>query len=374
MPWRSVTLMSQRMEFIMLLGTEQVAFAELCGRFNISRKTGYKWLTRYKSEGICGLDDRTRRPRNITRHIEPVVEEAIVSMRKTHPTWGARKIRRRLQDILAGSIPACSTITGIFHRRNLAHPENSQGRKDWQRFEHPAPNCLWQMDFKGPVTTLSGNCHPLTVLDDHSRFNLCLAAKPNQKTQTVEAALTETFRRYGLPDTILADNGSPWGSDVEHPYTPLALWIMRLGIRVSHSRPYHPQTLGKDERFHRTLKQDLLVTRQWIDIHQLQHALDAWRDVYNFERPHEAIDLNVPASRYKPSSRSFPEKLPPLEYPAQAFVRKVQQGGDFSFKGRNFKISKCFAGYPIGIMPTITDGVFNILFSHHKVADIDLKT
>lgn len=358
----------------MLHVTEQIAFADLCGRFNISRKTGYKWLNRYKNEGIHGLDDRTRRPRNVARHIEPDVEEAIVSMRKAHPTWGARKIRRRLQNSLAGLIPACSTITSVFHRHNLANPQNQQGRKDWQRFERPAPNCLWQMDFKGPVTTLSGNCHPLTVLDDYSRFNLCLSAKLNQKTQAVEAALTETFRRYGLPDTILTDNGSPWGNDADHPYTPLVLWIMRLGIRVSHSRPYHPQTLGKDERFHRTLKQDILVTRQWLDIHQLQCALDAWRDVYNFERPHEAINLDVPASRYKPSLRPFPEKLPPLEYPTQAFVRKVQQGGDFSFKGRNFKISKCFASYSIGIMPTITDGVFNILFSHHKVAEIDLKT
>src|SRR3990172_10967914 len=374
MPWRSATIMSQRKEFIMLSQTKQINFSALCKRFGVSRKTGYKWLGRYNREGASGLQDRSRRPAKIARHIEPAVEEAIVSLRIAHPTWGARKIRKRLQAVSKGSVPACSTITGVFHRHDLSNPQNPQGRKDWQRFEHPASNCLWQMDFKGPVTTLTGRCHPLTVLDDHSRFNLCLAAKPDQKTQTVKTALTDTFRRYGLPDTILVDNGSPWGSDAEHPYTPLGLWIMRLGVRVSHSRPYHPQTLGKDERFHRTLKQDILITRQWLDIHQLQRGLDAWRHVYNFERPHEALDLNVPASRYKPSSRPFPENLPPMEYPSGAFVRKVQQGGEFSFKGRYFKISKCFSGYPIGIMPTTTDGVFDVLFSSHKVADIDLRT
>lgn len=374
MPWRNVTKMSQRKEFIMLSQTEQIDFSALCKRFGVSRKTGYKWLGRYCHEGASGLQDRSRRPVKITRRIEPAVEDAIVSMRMAHPTWGARKIRKRLQGAHEGTVPACSTITGVFHRHNLANPQNPQGRKDWQRFEHPAPNCLWQMDFKGPVETLSGRVHPLTMLDDYSRFNLCLAAKLNQQTQTVEAALTDTFHRYGLPNTILVDNGSPWGSDAEHPYTPLGLWIMRLGVRVAHSRPYHPQTLGKDERFHRTLKQDLLATRQWLDIHQLQHALDAWRDIYNFERPHEAIGLNVPASRYNPSLRPFPEKLPPLEYPREAFVRKVQQGGEFSFKGRTFKISKCFAGYPIGVMPTTTDGVLYILFGNQKVADIDLRT
>ena len=374
MPWRSVTLMSQRIEFIMLNENKEINFTDLCRRFNISRKTGYKWLQRYRNDGVQGLNNRSRCPRRIVRRIKPSVEEAIVSLRFKHPTWGARKIRKCLQVTCTDSLPVCSTITSVFHRHNLTNPDKPHGRRDWQRFEHPAPNSLWQMDFKGAVKTLSGDCHPLTVLDDHSRFNLCLAAKPNQRTETVFAALTDTFRFSGLPDIILVDNGSPWGSDAGHPYTPLGLWIMRLGIRVAHSRPYHPQTLGKADRFHRTLKYDLLNLRQWQDIHQLQRAFDAWRQEYNFDRPHDSLDLNVPASRYKPSLRSFPEKLPPLEYPSEAFVRKVQQGGIFSFKGRHFKISKCFGGYPIGIMPTVTDGIFDVLFCNHRVLKIDIKT
>lgn len=373
MPWRSVTLMSQRIEFIMLSETKQISFTDLCRRFKVSRKTGYKWLRRYRADGIAGLKDHSKRPHSVARRIESAVEEAIVTMRNSHPTWGARKIRRRLQDTLK-TPPACSTINAALHRKNLINSQSPQGRKDWQRFEHPAPNSLWQMDFKGPVTTLSGPCHPLTILDDHSRFNLCLAAKPNQRTETVEAALKDVFRLYGLPDKILVDNGSPWGNDREHPYTPLVLWIMRLGVRVSHSRPYHPQTLGKDERFHRTIKRDLLSARQWMDVHQLQSAFDAWRQVYNFQRPHDAIGLDVPAARYKPSLRPFPEKLPPIEYPSEAFVRKVQQGGEFSFKGRYFKISKCFNGYPVGIMPTVADGIFDILFCNHRVTKIDITT
>lgn len=374
MPWRSVTVMSQQLEFIMLAEKGEITFSELCRRFNISRKTGYKWLNRYQLEGAEGLRARSRRPHTVVRHIESCVEEAIVTMRRKNPTWGARKIRRLLKDTIGRGIPSCSTITSVFHRHDQMNLNNSQGRKDWQRFEHCVPNSLWQMDFKSPVKTLCGPCHPLTVLDDHSRFNLCLAAKADQKTDTVQSSLTLAFSLYGLPDAILMDNGSPWGSDTGHPYTPLGLWLLRMDIRFTHSKPYHPQTLGKDERFHRTIQQELLNSRQWQDLHHLQQAFDSWRYQYNFQRPHDALALDVPASRYKPSLRPFPEKLPPLEYPSEAYVRKVQQGGEFSFKGAPYKISKCFCGYPIGIMPTTTHGLFDILFANYTVAKMDTRT
>jgi transposase InsO family protein len=157
------------------------------------------------------------------------------------------------------------------------------------------PNSLWQMDFKGPVNTLAGQAHPLTVLDDHSRFNLCLQALPNQQTAGVQDTLSDTFRRYGLPDRMAVDNGSPWGCDAEHLYTALTVWLIRLGVSVSHSRPYHPQTLGKDERFHGTLKRELLNRRQWQDRSDLQKSLDPWREEYNWIRPHEAWDWRFPA-------------------------------------------------------------------------------
>jgi hypothetical protein len=211
-------------------------------------------------------------------------------------------------------------------------------------------------------------------LDDCSRFNLCLQALPNQQTIGVQRALMDTFHQYGLPDTLLVDNGSPWGSDPEHPYTPLTVWLIRLQIQVSHSRPYHPQTLGKDERFHGTLQRELLSRSQWQDGVHLQGALDPWRQVYNFERPHEALGLEVPASRYQPSLRSFPETLPPIEYPRGVAIRKVQQLGEFYFQGRTLRISKAFRGYSVGLQPTLIDGVFDVLFCHQKISQIDLRS
>ncbi len=374
MPWKAISVMSLRHESITLVNEAMVSFSELCRRYEIRRKTGYKWLKRYWLEAVGGLADRSRRPHRVVLKVPLATEEKIVEIRKKHQAWGARKIRRKLKQAGLPRIPAYSTITEVLHRRGLIHPEDPGGRQDWQCFESPLPNHLWQMDFKGPVPTLAGTCYPLTILDDYSRFNLCLRALPNQQTTEVQPVLTATFRRYGLPDTLLADHGSPWGSDPEHPYTPLTVWLMRLQIQVSHSRPYHPQTLGKDERFHRTLQGELLSRCQWPDGAHLQEAFDSWRQVYNFDRPHEALGLEVPASRYQPSLRSFPESLPPIEYLPGVAVRKVQQQGEFSFQGRTFRISKAFCGYPVGLQPTFIDGVFDVLFCHQKIIQIDLRS
>lgn len=371
MPWRTVSVMSLRKEFVTLSQSKVVSFSELCRRFDISRKTGYKWLKRYRKQGKAGLRDRSRRPQTIARRICAVTEEQIISLRKK-TGWGARKIRRRLQDLGVVSVPACSTITTILHRHGLIDPDGPGGRKDWQRFEHPAPNSLWQMDFKAPVRTIAGECHPLSVLDDHSRFNLCLRALANQKTDSVKETLTETFRCYGLPDTLLMDNGSPWGGHARNPYTTLTVWLIRLNIRVSHSRSYHPQTLGKDERFHRTLNEELISQYQWRDLVHLQESFDWWRPRYNFERPHDSLDLDVPASRYQPSLRSFPDLLPPIEYPTDMLVRKVQDGGFVHFKGRTFRFSSAFRGCPVGFNPTRKDGVFDVMFCQHPIKTVDL--
>lgn len=373
MPWGVVNLMSLREEFVRLCEGKEVSLSELCRRFGISRKTGYKWVSRYRARGSDGLADLSRRPKCHPRQMESWKEEAIVELRKRHPTWGARKIRWLLKNHGAESVPACSTITAVFHRHRLIDPEAPGSRPNWQRFEHAVPNSLWQMDFKGWLPTVAAKAHPLTVLDDHSRFNLCLKALPNEQSAGVKQALTQTFRRYGLPNTLLMDNGSPWGSDAAHPYTPLTVWLIRLGIWASHSRPYHPQTVGKDERFHGTLKRDLLNRYQWQDLSHLQHALDRWRDEYNFIRPHEALGFEVPASRYQPSLRCFPETLQPIEYDQGVSVRKVQQGGELFFRGRTFRVGKAFCGYRVGLRPTTTDGVYNVVFCHQTVSQIDLR-
>lgn len=373
MPWKAVSLMSLRKEFIRLVEAGVVTFSELCRRFGISRKTGYKWKRRYHKEGEAGLADRSRRPHRIARHISASRQKDIVTLRRSRH-WGARKIRKRLQVLGDGAVPAASTITEVLRRRGLIDPEGSGGRKPWKRFERSHPNELWQADFKAPVQTLRGVIQPLTTLDDHSRYSLCVRALANQQTETVQEAFTVIFRLYGLPNAIVLDNGSPWGGQERRPFTGLSVWLIRLGIQVIHSRPRHPQTLGKDERFHRSLEHELLSRHQWRDARHLQEACDRWREQYNFERPHDALGLEVPANRYRPSLRSFPERLPPIEYPEGTQVRKVQDDGTIFFRGREFKVSKAFHRYPVGVQPTRTDGVFEVKFCHQRIALINLAT
>jgi transposase InsO family protein len=366
MPWQAASVMSIRQEFLEMIQTSSVSFSELCRRFQISRKTGYKWTKRFEQGGVEDLKDRSRRPNTCSHQLKSPEEEMILQWRRRYPTWGARKIRKRLEFFE----PACSTITAVLRRHNMIQPRRPDGGRDWIRFEHAAPNDLWQMDFKGRV----GLIHPLTVLDDHSRFNICLKALPNERTQTVHTALEASFRCYGLPYRMTMDNGSPWGScDSEHGHTPLTVWLIRLGVSVSHSRPYHPQTQGKDERFHRTLKADVLIRENWRDRDHLQSIFDQYRHDYNFERPHDALSLEVPASRYQCSPRSFPDVLPTLEYDSTCQVRRVQQEGKISFKNRAIKVGRAFIGQPVGIRPTTEDGVFDVLYSHQVIHKIDLR-
>jgi transposase InsO family protein len=365
--------MSLRAEFVRLAASGEVGLRELCRRFGISAPTGYKWLERYRSQGFDGLRERSRRPRHSPSRTAAQVERAVVELREQHPAWGARKLHARLVALGVQQVPASSTITGILHRQGLVDPAESAKHKPFQRFEHAAPNLLWQMDFKGHFAMEQGRCHALTVLDDHSRFALCLSACGNERTETVQERLTRAFRRYGLPECILCDNGSPWGNDAEHPYTPLGAWLMRLGTHVCHGRPYHPQTQGKDERFHRTLKAEVLREERFADLAHCQRRFDAWREVYNHQRPHEALGMQVPAGRYRPSPRSFPERLSPVEYEPGSLVRRVNDGGRISYKGRVFSIPKAFDGYPVALRTTLSDGVFDVLFCQFTVAQIDLN-
>jgi transposase InsO family protein len=346
--------------------------SELCRRYSISRKTGYKWLRRFRADGDGGLVDHSRRPHTTPGVTAEALETAILALRQTHPAWGARKLRHRLRILGWATVPAASTVTRILHRHALI-PAGGRAPRPWQRFEHPVPNSLWQMDFKGRVATLQGFGYPLTVLDDHSRYNLCLQVLPDQQTPGVQQQLAATFRLYGLPDVLLVDNGAPWGDTPEHPWTPLTVWLLRVGSRVAHSAPYHPQTLGKDERFHRTLAAEVLTTRAWRDRRHCQVACDRWRTVYNTERPHEALAFAVPASRYRPSLRAFPDALPPIVYPAGLLVRKVQPGGHCYFHGRLVKIPKAFAGYPVAFQPTGRDGAYAVRFCHQEILSFDLR-
>ena len=375
MPWKESTPMSQRQEFVLLASNPSINFSELCQRFGISRKTGYKWRGRHQSHGLAGLEDQSRRPLNSPGKTSAQVEQKVVEIRRQNRAWGGRTIRARLEALGEADLPAASTITDILRRHNLISPEDSQSRTPYQRFEHPTPNDLWQMDFKGDFPTTAGRCYPLTILDDHSRFAICLQASANQKTETVKQALTAVFRRYGLPWRMTMDNGAPWGAPgaPRGTWTQLTVWLLRLGIRVSHSRPYHPQTQGKDERFHRTLQTELLRDYAWRDLSECQTRFDTWRDLYNCERPHQALQMAVPASRYEPSKRPFPELLPTPEYPAGDLVRRVQSNGTIYYHQREYFVGEAFRGLDLALRQTTSDGVFEVWFCHQKIKTLDLN-
>ncbi len=227
MPWRKSSLMSLRLEFIHLIQTDSIAFRTICGRFNISTKTGYKWLHRYSAEGRKGLHDRSRRPINSPKPTPSAQEATILQIRKAHPVWGARKLHARYNTIRHDSAPAVSTIHAILKRNDCINPDSAAKHTPWNRFEAPEPNALWQMDFKGHFQTDNGACHPLTVLDDHSRFNIGLIACSNETRETVQRHLITIFKQYGIPDALLVDNGPPWGAPRRDSFSTLAAWLMR---------------------------------------------------------------------------------------------------------------------------------------------------
>ncbi len=372
MPWREVSCMESRAEFVRLACLSDANVSALCRRFAISRKTGYKWLARHRADG--DLRERSRRPAASPGRTPAGIEAAVLTLRAQRPSWGGRKLRRRLLDQGHEAVPAASTISAILSRHGCIDPAESARHTPLTRFEHERANALWQMDFKGHFALASaGRCHPLTVLDDHSRYAVCLSACADEVTATVRDRLVATFRRHGLPERMNMDNGSPWGDAPGRRYTPLTVWLLRLGVRFSHSRPYHPQTNGKDERFHRTLKRDVLHGQSYADLAACQRAFDAFREVYNAERPHEALKLAVPASRYCASPRDYPEVLAAIEYDPTDQVRRVQHGGWISFQGREIRLPQAFAGQPIALRPTNTDGVWDAVFIAHRVSQIDLR-
>jgi len=247
-------------------------------------------------------------------------------------------------------LPSPSSITRILHRHGLICPLESKKRVAWKSFQHDQPNDLWQIDFKGDFEMTCGKrCYPLTILDDHSRYSLGIIACGNQKGVTVKAHFRSVFQTYGIPRAIYVDNGNPWGNtNGRTRHSQLSAWLMRQDIKVIHGQPYHPQGRGKIERFHRTLKLEVLQDRVLSDLASAQSAFDPWRSIYNHERPHEALELAVPATRYQVSQRTFQEA-----------------------KG---KFSEAFIDQKIGLGETKTDGVWDIYYCRFRIAQLDQKT
>lgn len=370
MPWEERSVSEQRSELMELIESG-LSVSAAARRMGVTRKTASKWWGRYQENGTAGLVDRSRARRSAhPARTTPEMVTAVCAVRDQFPTWGGRKIRAVLLREGHTAVPAASTITEILRRENrLSSPVRAQ--RDYIRFQAPAPNDLWQMDFKGDFSlSISGRCYPLTVIDDHSRFLVGLQACPNQRRVTVRSALSNVFRAYGLPTAIICDHGPPWGHDTTQPYTRLGKWLLSMEVNIFHGRPYHPQTRGKDERVHRTIGEDVLSHRQWDTIETVQHALDAWLSTYNHYRPHQALNLDTPADHYHTSVRPFPETITGPDYPRPRDVRIVDTNGSISWQGARLKAGKAFTGEPVQITPhdddTITITYYQTIIKTHQ--------
>jgi transposase InsO family protein len=349
MPWKNRDTMSIRREFVFRAINGPTTFSQLCREFGISRKTGYKWMERYHSDGSHGLRDRSRRPLQMPSRTRDCFVEAILELRDKHPAWGAKKLRQVLLNSGHEALPSVATFNRILKEHCRVTAESSGQRQRFIRFERGEPNELWQMDFKGHFSLIEGECHPLTILDDCSRYSLCLRACPTENELVVREGLEATFREYGLPDAMTMDNGSPWKGYPGQRLSGITVWLMRLGIRVSHSRPGHPQTQGKDERFHRTLKEELLRYHNFQCLQDAQEHFDNWRDIYNNTRPHEALNMACPSHKYRPSRKPYTESLSPVEYPEGDEVKRVGGNGEIWFMGKRFYIGGHLRGEFIGV-------------------------
>lgn len=373
MPWDVGSEWDRRLAFCRLVAGEGVNMSLVCRQFGISRKTGYKWLARFAVEGPDGLVDRSRRPVRSPSRTSPAVEELVCSLRRSFPAWGGRKIRWSLLRQGVEGVPAASTITDILRRNGLIGDPTPRTARSWIRFQADAPNQLWQMDLKGWFVTGQGRCEPFDVLDDHSRFSLCLDAFGGPDADTIQQALTVTFGTWGLPDRILCDNGSPWANTQPgFRWTRLGVWLLDLGVEVVHTSIRHPQTIGKDERFHQTLKREVITTQQWDNRTQVQAAFDQWRHIYNHQRPHDALDGHVPADYYTPSTRPFPNTIAQPTYPDTYHTRTVDDTARIHFKGHTIRIGKAFKRKTIAIAPTPTDTIYTIYYRTQPIRTIYL--
>lgn len=367
MPWQEVSSMGLRREFACLALRGGITMAALCRRFCISRKTGYKWLNRFNNGEP--LTERSRRPLRFRCKTTPGVEQRVIALRREHAHWGGRKINK-----LLGGAPAPSTITAILRRNGLLNPAAASSHKPYVRFERAQPNELWQLDFKGDFAMLYGRCYPLTMVDDHSRYGLCLKACLDERYGTVRPALEDCFRRYGLPEAMGMDNGAPWGGGYNREVTRFGVWLMRLGIKIIHGRPRHPQTQGKNERFNRTLGLEAIRGRIFSGLEEAQSVFDDWLSVYNTIRPHKALGLATPVERYSLSRRAYPEQLPDIEYDAGALVRKVHESGVIGLNGKRYKVGKALAGLPVALVTGAVSGQYDVMFCGQRIRMLDLRT
>lgn len=370
MPWNEVTRMDQKMEFVadVLRGT--LTISELCRRYNISRKTGYRLLDRYSTRGPAGIEDQSRRPHSCPHQTPREVEELIVEARHRHPTWGPKKLLRILSKRKEPQDwPARSTMCGILLRNGLIEHKRRRrtlGHPGKPTTETQGPNDLWCVDFKGQFRMGNGiYCYPLTVTDNHSRMLLACQGLLTTACADAKPVFRRVFQEYGLPLKIRSDNGVPFATTSLARLSMLSAWWIRLGIRPELIEPGKPQQNGKHERMHKTLKAE--ATRPpAASLRSQQRKFDVFRQEYSHERPHESLDQETPASLYQPSPRPYPSKLPRLEYPAHYEKRLVSDNGGIRWKCAWVNVSSCCASEYVGL-EEIDDGVWEIYFGPVKL-------
>lgn len=350
MPWEVSGLVQQRYDLVQEMLAGELPVAALCQKYRVSRTCAYKWLGRFLAAGEAGLADRSRRPRHSPTATAEATCEQVRALRERYPRWGSRK----LQVLLEGpptDKPTERTVHRILTRAGLVRPPAPPPAT--QRFERGAPNELWQLDFKSPLWLCGPQgrrrLQPLSVLDDHSRFALGLMALPNQQLVSLWPALWAIFADYGLPQAILTDNANGLFRSHRDGVTEFTMRLWRLDIEHHHGRPYHPQTQGKVERWHRTIKAHV-PTWHHEGLPQLQAALDDFRHLYNHVRPHEALGQGLPRDRYQPSARRRPRQLPPLEHPAGAHLRRVCAKGCVSIRGCRVRVGEGLAGEKVQLL------------------------
>jgi len=362
--------MEQRIEFVVQALQLDANISVLCKEHGISRSTGYRWLNRYhRSDSLLGIRELSRRPHSSPMRASSAVEREVISLRLTYD-WGGKKIARLLFD--RGIDISVSTVNRIIKRNGLIRPYRSH-RPATKRFERDHSNQLWQMDFKGDYRLEQGICYPLSILDDHSRFAVGLYASSDQLGTTVYHNLLKTFECYGVPVAMLMDHGIPWwGNSNHHGLTRLSVMLIKQGIKLYFSGIRHPQTQGKVERFHRTLKHALWYRGEPKTLEGFSKALADFRQEYNHFRPHEALGMAVPAHRYQSGTKAYNPTPPEWEYPEGAVVKRLNKQGCFDYNRKRLFVCEALAEELVQIEHL--DDKLLVRYRQMYIREIELKT
>jgi transposase InsO family protein len=358
MPWKDTRVMDERTAFVEAWLKRASSVSELCERFGISRKTGHKWIGRYHQGGLAGLVDQTRAPRERPQAVCEAVVTAVVALRRKHEFWGPKKLRAVLKQTAPETKwPAVSTIGEILKRHGLVKGRRKRHRvpKSTQPLAAAtAPNVVWSADYKGQFRVAGRWCYPLTITDNCSRMLLRVQSVKGVSEEEARPIFESAFREYGLPWRLRTDNGSPFASKAIAGLSMLSVWWVKLGIVPERIKPGHPEENPRHERMHRTLKQETATPPRSTEEIQ-QSTFDEFRKHFNEERPHEALGQETPVSRYKSSTRAFPEVLGDPDYPDGFQPCRVYRNGAVRWCSVDLHLGTVLGQEVVGIEPVAED-------------------